>query len=73
MDRRKFLAASPFVAAAGVGPSRDWLLNVLDQEPEPGPRVRLEDVTNVRNMFGHFQEMDVMQGAAPVAWFSPPT
>ncbi|MEU3972199.1 transcriptional regulator [Streptomyces bacillaris] len=62
MDRRKFLAASPFVAAAGVGPSRDWLLNVLDQEPEPGPRVRLEDVTNVRNMFGHFQEMDVMQG-----------
>ncbi|MFJ1592042.1 transcriptional regulator [Kitasatospora albolonga] len=62
MDRRKFLAASPFVAAAGVGPSRDWLLSVLDQEPEPGPRVRLEDVTNVKNMFGHFQEMDVMQG-----------
>ncbi|MCX2971153.1 MULTISPECIES: transcriptional regulator [Streptomyces] len=62
MDRRKFLAASPFVAAAGVGPSRDWLLNTLDQAPEPGPRVRLEDVTSVRNMFGTFQEMDVMQG-----------
>ncbi|MFF2845038.1 transcriptional regulator [Streptomyces sp. NPDC058001] len=62
MDRRKFLAASPFVAAAGVGPSRDWLLATLDQEPEPGPRVRLEDVTSVRNMFGTFQEMDVMQG-----------
>ncbi|MEU9334075.1 transcriptional regulator [Streptomyces sp. NPDC048290] len=62
MDRRKFLAASPFVTAAGVGPSRDWLLSTLDQEPEPGPRVRLEDVTSVRNMFATFQEMDVMQG-----------
>ncbi|MFE1148560.1 transcriptional regulator [Streptomyces albidoflavus] len=62
MDRRKFLAASPFVAAAGIGPSRDWLLSTLEQEPEPGPRVRLEDVTSVRNMFGQFQEMDVMQG-----------
>ncbi|MFZ4301650.1 transcriptional regulator [Streptomyces cinereoruber] len=62
MDRRKFLAATPFVAAAGVGPSRDWLLNTLDQGPEPGPRVRLEDVTSVRNMFGAFQEIDVMQG-----------
>ncbi|MFD4540950.1 transcriptional regulator [Streptomyces bauhiniae] len=63
MDRRNFLATTPFLAAASVGPSRDWLLNVLDQdEPEPGPRVRLEDVTKVRNMFGTFQEMDVMQG-----------
>ncbi|MBT2505547.1 transcriptional regulator [Streptomyces sp. ISL-98] len=62
MDRRKFLAASPFAVAAGIGPSRDWLLNTLDQEPEPGPRVRLEDVTSVRNMFGAFQEIDVMQG-----------
>ncbi|MBQ0829334.1 transcriptional regulator [Streptomyces sp. RG38] len=62
MDRRKFLAAAPFAAVAGVGPSRDWLLNTLDQTPEPGPRVRLEDVTAVRNMFGTFQRMDVLQG-----------
>ncbi|MFC5720718.1 transcriptional regulator [Streptomyces gamaensis] len=62
MDRRKFLAAAPFAAAAGIGPSRDWLLNTLDQEPEPGRRVRLEDVMSVRNMFGAFQEIDVMQG-----------
>ncbi|MGV9313740.1 transcriptional regulator [Streptomyces sp. NPDC003691] len=62
MDRRKFLAASPFVAAAAVGPSRDWLLATLDQEPSAGPRVRLEDVTDVRNMFSRFQEIDVMQG-----------
>ncbi|MGW4298150.1 transcriptional regulator [Streptomyces sp. NPDC004646] len=63
MDRRNFLATTPFLAAASVGPSRDWLLNVLDRgEPEPGPRVRLEDVTSVRNMFATFQEMDVMQG-----------
>ncbi|MEU4986562.1 transcriptional regulator [Streptomyces sp. NPDC021969] len=62
VDRRKFLAAAPFAAVAGVGPSRDWLLNTLDQEPEPGPRVRLEDVTAVKNMFATFQRMDVLQG-----------
>ncbi|MFJ6566370.1 transcriptional regulator [Streptomyces sp. NPDC091292] len=62
MDRRDFLAAAPFVAAAGVGPSRDWLLATLDQETAPGPRVRLEDVTSVRNMFAAFQDTDVMQG-----------
>ncbi|MFJ6215591.1 transcriptional regulator [Streptomyces sp. NPDC092296] len=62
MDRRKFLAAAPFAAAAGIGPSRDWLLNTLDQKPEPGPRVRLEDVVHVRNMFSAFQDTDVMQG-----------
>ncbi|MCM2417904.1 transcriptional regulator [Streptomyces sp. RKAG293] len=62
VDRRKFLAAAPFAAVAAVGPSRDWLLNTLDQQPEPGPRVRLEDVTAVKNMFGEFQRMDVLQG-----------
>ncbi|WP_443044001.1 transcriptional regulator [Streptomyces sp. NBC_00322] len=62
MDRRTFLAAAPFAAVAAVGPSRDWLLNTIDQQPEPGPRVRLEDVTAVRNMFGEFQKMDVLQG-----------
>lgn len=62
MDRRDFLAAAPFVASAGIGPSRDWLLATLDQDPEPGPRVRLEDVTSVRNMFSSFQDTDVMQG-----------
>ncbi|MEW2297304.1 transcriptional regulator [Streptomyces sp. NPDC006743] len=62
VDRRKFLAAAPFAAVAGVGPSRDWLLNTLDQEPEPGPRVRIEDVLSVKNMFASFQRMDVLQG-----------
>ncbi|GLF99750.1 transcriptional regulator [Streptomyces yaizuensis] len=62
MDRREFLAAAPFAASAGIGPSRDWLLNTLDQEPPPGPRVRLEDVTSVRNMFATFQDTDVMRG-----------
>ncbi|MEV6730041.1 transcriptional regulator [Streptomyces sp. NPDC051364] len=60
--RRQLLAAAPFAVAAGVGPSRDWLVNTLDQDPEPGPRVRLEDVSTVRNMFAQFQQMDVMQG-----------
>ncbi|MCP3821902.1 transcriptional regulator [Streptomyces sp. A3M-1-3] len=62
VDRRKFLAAAPFAAVAAVGPSRDWLLNTIDQRPDPGPRVRLEDVTAVKNMFGEFQRMDVLQG-----------
>ncbi|MFG3409399.1 transcriptional regulator [Streptomyces sp. NPDC048142] len=62
VDRRKFLAAAPFAAVAAVGPSRDWLLNTIDQHPDPGPRVRLEDVTAVKNMFGEFQKMDVLQG-----------
>ncbi|MFD9823144.1 transcriptional regulator [Streptomyces violascens] len=62
VDRRAFLAATPFAAGAAVGPSRDWLLNTLDQQPEPGPRVRLEDVTAVKSMFGEFQKMDVLQG-----------
>ncbi|MGW1073237.1 transcriptional regulator [Streptomyces sp. NPDC002537] len=62
VDRRKFLAAAPFAAFAGVGPSRDWLLNTLDQTPEAGPRVRFEDVAAVKNMFGAFQQMDIFQG-----------
>ncbi|MFE0762634.1 transcriptional regulator [Streptomyces smyrnaeus] len=62
VDRRKFLSAAPFAAVAGVGPSRDWLMNTLDQEPEPGPRVRFEDVTAVKNMFETFQQMDIFQG-----------
>ncbi|EKX69174.1 tetratricopeptide repeat protein [Streptomyces ipomoeae 91-03] len=62
VDRRKFLAGAPFAAVAGIGPSRDWLLNTLDQEPRPGPRVRIEDVTAVKNMFTTFQRMDIFQG-----------
>jgi len=62
VDRRKFLTAAPFAAVASVGPSRDWLLDTLDQQPEPGPRVRLEDVTAVRNMFSEFQKVDIFQG-----------
>ncbi|WP_212908662.1 transcriptional regulator [Streptomyces sp. TS71-3] len=62
VDRRKLLSAAPFAAVAGVGPSRDWLMNTLDQDPEPGRRVRLEDVTAVRNMFSTFQHMDIFQG-----------
>ncbi|MEU6243031.1 transcriptional regulator [Streptomyces sp. NPDC047024] len=64
VDRRKFLSTAPFAAAAGVGPSRDWLLSTLDQEPDPdsGARLRLEDVTAVKNMFSTFQRMDIFQG-----------
>ncbi|WP_338684363.1 transcriptional regulator [Streptomyces acidiscabies] len=62
MDRRKFLAATPFAVTAGVGPLRDRLLNTLDQEPGPVPPVRLEDVSAVKNMFATFQRVDIFQG-----------
>ncbi|MFC0842338.1 transcriptional regulator [Streptomyces noboritoensis] len=62
VDRRAFLVGAPFAAVAAVGPSRDWLLNALDQQPEPGRHVRLEDVASVKNMFSAFQEMDIFQG-----------
>ncbi len=38
VDRRNFLAGVPFAALAGVGPSRDWLMNTLDQSPARPPR-----------------------------------
>lgn len=62
VGRRGFLAGVPFAILAGVGPSRDWLMNVLDSSPPAGPRVRLEDVASVRNMFAEFQRIDVLQG-----------
>ncbi|WP_211336421.1 hypothetical protein [Nocardia tenerifensis] len=62
VDRRKLLTTAPFAAVAAIGPSRDWLLNTLDQLPDERQRVRLEDVTAVKNMFGTFQEMDIFQG-----------
>ena len=62
VDRRKFLAAAPFAAVAATGPSRDWLLATLDQQPDEGPRVRIEDVTAVQNMFSEFQKIDIFQG-----------
>lgn len=62
VDRRKFLTGSTFAIAAAVGPSRDWLVQTLDQTPEPGRTVRFEDVTAVKNMFGAFQQMDIFQG-----------
>lgn len=62
VDRRTLLTGAPFAAVAAIGPSRDWLLATLDQQPEPGPRVRIEDVVSVKNMFSEFQRVDIFQG-----------
>ncbi|MBF6512864.1 transcriptional regulator [Nocardia cyriacigeorgica] len=62
VDRRKFLTAAPFAAIAGLGPSRDWLLNTLDQLPHDTQPVRLDDIKGIRDMFSRFQEMDIFQG-----------
>ncbi|MFD4461074.1 hypothetical protein [Nocardia sp. NPDC058480] len=62
VDRRNFLTSAPFAVIAALGPSRDWLLNTLDQLPVDRQRVRLEDVSAVQSMFAQFQQMDVFQG-----------
>lgn len=62
VDRRKFLITAPFTAIAAVGPSREWLLNTLDQLPGEGQRVGLDDVSSIRSMFVEFQQMDIYQG-----------
>lgn len=61
VDRRGLLASATFAIAASIGPSRDWLVATLDQGVG-SRRVGMADVGAVRNMFGVFQEMDVMQG-----------
>ncbi|MGH3719727.1 MAG: hypothetical protein ACRDRI_13000 [Pseudonocardiaceae bacterium] len=61
--RRGFLCSAPFVAAAAVAPSRDWLLATLDAtEPRPGGRVDHEQVASIHEAFAVYQEADVMRG-----------
>jgi hypothetical protein len=61
--RRNFLHTAPFVAAAAIAPSRDWLLATLDATtPRPGGRVDHEQVAAIREAFEAYQEADVMCG-----------
>jgi hypothetical protein len=63
VHRRGFLCSAPFVAAAAVAPSRDWLLATLDAtRPRPGGRVGHEQVAAIREAFNVYQEADVMRG-----------
>ncbi|MGH3918243.1 MAG: hypothetical protein ACRDRY_10035 [Pseudonocardiaceae bacterium] len=63
VHRRDFLRTAPFVAAAAVAPSRDWLLATLDATmPRPGGRVDHEQVAVIREAFAVYQEADVMRG-----------
>lgn len=64
MKRRTIVTKSPYVIAALAMPSRDWLLASLDeQHGTRGPRkVGMNQVQGIREMFRHFQEMDVMRG-----------
>ncbi|MFD3463787.1 hypothetical protein ACFWVM_29075 [Nocardia fluminea] len=62
VDRRTFLITAPFAASATLGPSRDWLLNTLDQLPGDRPHVHLDDVAKIRNKFAEFQQMDIFKG-----------
>ncbi|WP_280471474.1 hypothetical protein [Nocardia cyriacigeorgica] len=56
--------AAPFILAALAAPSRDWLLATFEEiSSERGPRtIGMHQVANIRDMFGLFQEMDVMRG-----------
>ena len=64
MKRRTVITNAPFVVAALAGPSRDWLLAVLEQQRGGwGPRaVGLAQVEAIRTVFRFFQELDVMRG-----------
>ncbi|MFD6355346.1 hypothetical protein [Nocardia tengchongensis] len=55
---------APFILAALAAPSRDWLLETLDETlSERGPRaIGMNQVAGIREMFSLFQEMDVMRG-----------
>ncbi|MGH3573762.1 MAG: hypothetical protein ACRDRD_22275 [Pseudonocardiaceae bacterium] len=63
VHRRDFLRTAPFVAAAAVAPSRDWLLATLDATvPRGGAKVDHEQVAAIREAFAVYQEADVMRG-----------
>lgn len=64
MKRRSLITKSPYLIAALALPTRDWLLAVLDEQHNArGPRtVGMKQVQGIREMFRHFQEMDVMRG-----------
>ncbi len=63
VHRRDFLCSAPFVAAAAVAPSRDWLLATLDAtRPRAGGRVDHGQVVAIRETFAVYQEADVMRG-----------
>ncbi len=63
VHRRDFLRSAPFVAAAAVAPSRDWLLATLDAtSARPGGRIGHEQVAAIREAFAVYQEADVMRG-----------
>src|SRR5437868_5090431 len=62
--RRAVITKSPYLIAALAAPSRDWLLATLDEQPSPRrPRkIGMKQVHGIREMFRHFQELDVMRG-----------
>lgn len=63
VHRRDFLQSAPFLAAAAVAPSRDWLLATLDAtRPRRGGRVDHDQVAAIREAFAVYQEADVMRG-----------
>lgn len=63
VHRRDFLRTAPFIAAAAVAPSRDWLLATLDAtRHRPGGRIGHEQVATIREAFAVYQEADVMRG-----------
>jgi len=63
VHRRNFLHNAPFVAAAAIAPSRDWLLATLDATtPRPGGRIGHKQVAAIRETFAVYQEADVMRG-----------
>ncbi|MGH3694602.1 MAG: hypothetical protein ACRDRX_11565 [Pseudonocardiaceae bacterium] len=62
VHRRDFLCSAPFVAAAAVAPSRDWLLATLDATPRPGERISHHQVAAIRETFDVYLHADAVHG-----------
>lgn len=58
-----FLRYGTFHINAGIAPSRDWLLAVLDAtEPRPSGRIDEQQVSAIQATFAAFQEADALHG-----------
>ncbi|MYW04781.1 hypothetical protein [Streptomyces sp. SID3343] len=68
VNRRVFLTNATFAVGALAAPSRDWLLASLDELDVDVPRrVGPDQIKTIREAFGHFQKMDVIDGGGDEA------
>jgi tetratricopeptide (TPR) repeat protein len=62
VQRRKILAASPFVLSALHEPTRNWLLSALTSTPTASTAASSAKIGQIRLMIDKFAELDAQQG-----------